>query len=539
MSSGPVSRWITRIFLVAAVCGCSNATHDVLPATDPKDTPESRVGERLFREPRFSQLFYSESQGNVNAEVSGDPVLSALPKQGERLHSPFSGQTISCVACHMVDDAAGVPGGGNRAYADFSPRTLIPVRDDGSVVTTRNTPGLVGAAEGREGPELFHFDGEFATLEDLVIGGWTGRNFGWLPSEGGLARAHVAEIIRGDDGENPIARKYDGKAYSVLLKGEDPTIPAEFRIGESYRVDVANADDEIVARKAAALVAVYMRKLQFSKDPDGLFNGSPYDQFLIQNGLPRAPDPGETGARYADRLAWGVARLSKPRWVSGEFELHRHDFTFGPLELQGLRTFLARRTDPTPESPGFRSVGNCVACHTPPNFTDFKFHNTGEAQDEYDSIHGAGSFLGLAIPTARGARDLSKFRAPPAANHPGSVDLGVWNVFFNPDFPGPQAKLQAILCAGLASCDPSEALPRAVGAFKTPGLRDLGHSDPYLHTGRKATVEDVVRFYVQSSARARTGALRNPDPELARVQIGAADVAGLAAFLRALDEDYE
>jgi cytochrome c peroxidase len=530
----------TGILGALILSACSNATHDVFPVTDPADTPEIRVGERLFREPRFSQLYFSESRGNVNLAVDGVPVLSLLPREGHRLKSPFEGQTMSCVACHMVDDAAAMAGGGVRAYADFTGRTLIPVRDDGSMVTTRNTPALVGASETRELPEVFHFDGEFATLEDLVIGGWTGRNFGWLVSEGATAKAQVAEVLRGDDGNNALARKFDGSSYAVLLKGEDPSIPAEYRVSEKYRIDVAAADDETIARKAAELVAIYMRALQFTKDREGFFSGSPYDEFLSKNGLPRAPETGESRAAYADRLAWEVAKLGKPEWVEGEFELHAHEYRFGPLEYRGLRIFLARQAEPTPVSPGFRSVGNCVACHAPPNFTDFKFHNTGEAQDEYDSIHGSGAFVNLAIPDARtGARDLNRFRVPPSLARPGTVDLGLWNVIFNPAMPAPQAKLQAIVCEGLASCDAGAVLPRAIGAFKTAGLRDLGQSEPYFHTGRKRSVEDVLRFYVQVSAQAHDGTLRNPDPEVARIAIGAEDVEALSAFLRALDEDYE
>jgi len=301
-----------------------------------------------------------------------------------------------------------------------------------------------------------------------------------------------------------------------------------------------NVDDETLYRRAAELVAIYMRGLQFAKDSDGFFSGSPYDEFLRKNDLPRGPEEGETTASYADRLAWEVAKLARPQWVSGEFELHPHEYKFGPLELRGLRTFLARQENPTPTSPGFRSVGNCVACHAPPHFTDFKFHNTGEAQDEYDSLHGAGAFVNLSIPDSKAeSRDLARFRTPPSAARPGVVDLGLWNVLFNPDFPAPQAKLQAIACEGGGICDPSGVLPKAIASFKTPGLRDLGHSDPYLHTGRKHSVEDVARFYIQVSRQARAGALRNQDSEIADIQIDSEDVPALAAFLRALDEDYE
>jgi cytochrome c peroxidase len=61
----------------------------------------------------------------------------------------------------------------------------------------------------------------------------------------------------------------------------------------------------------------------------------------------------------------------------------------------------------------------------------------------------------------------------------------------------------------------------------------------YLHTGSKDTLEDVVRFYVTVSSLARTGQLRNGAPELTAMHITESDVAPLAAFLRALNEDYE
>ena len=48
-----------------------------------------------------------------------------------------------------------------------------------------------------------------------------------------------------------------------------------------------------------------------------------------------------------------------------------------------------------------------------------------------------------------------------------------------------------------------------------------------------------MRFYVTESALARAGQLRNGARELRAMQIGEDDVAPLAAFLRALNEDYE
>ncbi len=86
----------------------------------------------------------------------------------------------------------------------------------------------------------------------------------------------------------------------------------------------------------------------------------------------------------------------------------------------------------------FTGRGRCTTCHIPPNFTDELFHNTGVA-----------------------AR---------AAAH-----------------------------AGTATEDAGRgAVTRAAddtGAFKTPTLRDVASSAPYMHDGSLATLEEVVVFY--------------------------------------------
>jgi cytochrome c peroxidase len=244
--------------------------------------------------------------------------------------------------------------------------------------------------------------------------------------------------------------------------------------------------------------------------------------------------------------------LEEPKFITpadGAFQLIDQLFQFGSLELEGLRIFLDRKR------------GNCVACHTPPRFTDFGFHNTGASQEEYDAMHGAGSFAALAIPdlttrnadpdrylpaTAAHPQALEPFRAPASADAPGRTDLGMWNIFHNPDVPNrrQQHNLRRMVCAsmgpnGACSATLDELGDAAIGLFKTPGLRTLAQSAPYLHTGAKDTVEDVVRFYVTESALARAGQLRNGARELRAMQIGEDDVAPLAAFLRALNEDYE
>ncbi len=125
-----------------------------------------------------------------------------------------------------------------------------------------------------------------------------------------------------------------------------------------------------------------------------------------------------------------------------------------------------------------------------------------------------------------------------SAGQPGLTDLGLWNVFANPDLPRPQATLSKILC-DLRPCTPDALLGQSVARFKTPGLRDLGHSGPYLHTGRSDILENVIGLYGRFSTFARAGTMRNPDPLLKGIALQSGDMAALVAFLKALNEDYE
>ena len=74
--------------------------------------------------------------------------------------------------------------------------------------------------------------------------------------------------------------------------------------------------------------------------------------------------------------------------LDGNFQFHGpQPFEFGAQELAGLKIFLTEPAIPPTASPAEEiagKVGNCLACHAAPNFTDFKLHNTGIAQNEYD-----------------------------------------------------------------------------------------------------------------------------------------------------------
>jgi hypothetical protein len=639
-----------QVFLVA-IFGCLwlVAVNFQVQAADDDTVGGANIGERLFSETRFAEFFFTNSGGNANAMLpsGGDPVMNMTASIYGPLPGPFAGQSMNCRACHLVEEQETT---GNRTYCDFAPRSPIPDIGDGRTTTTRNAMPLVDALLARNTPLFLHNDGQFATPQDLIVGTLTGRNYGWKPTEYATAIHHIANIIRGDDGSGTLAQNYGGWPYSIAFEGLSE-IQTQYLIPPRNRLNVTITDpnnpnyasDGAIVQDVASLIQQYLATLVFSQDTNGNFNGSPYDAFLIKNGLPQKPSPNETPLQYGRRLLRLVAALANPQWVTdpadGHFVTNTHGqlFQFGSNELAGLEMFLTDRGNLSAaedlQLQGIttgREVGNCATCHAPPAFTDFLFHNNGAAQEEYDSIFGNGAFMTIPVPgfserqsnydaylpaTTNHPNATGIFELPPASSQPGQVDLGLWNVFANPDFPAPQAGLQQVLpqllavlpmqinqaarlgnnyalsgtngspgwtynvliatnlllplaewtvlatnlidsnggfgvtnaiapgttqvyyALALGTIPPAAALPGTIALFKTPTLRDLVSSEPYLHTGRMNTIEAVLNFYQNFSGLARSGGVRNGDPQLSNISLDGSAVAPLAAFLRALDEE--
>ena len=114
----------------------------------------------------------------------------------------------------------------------------------------------------------------------------------------------------------------------------------------------------------------------------------------------------------------------------------------------------------------FLKKARCTRCHSGFNFTDEKFHNLGI---DWDSDH---------------------------------IDLGRYTVTKNPE---------------------------DIGAFKTPTLREISRTAPYMHNGRFATLRDIVEFYNQ-------GGIKNPhqDPLIIPLKLAEQEKSDLVEFLRSL-----
>jgi cytochrome c peroxidase len=78
-----------------------------------------------------------------------------------------------------------------------------------------------------------------------------------------------------------------------------------------------------------------------------------------------------------------------------------------------------------------------------------------------------------------------------------------------------------------------EASHAAFGQFKTPTLRNLGHTAPYMHDGRYATLREVVVHYSElDMERIHT----HGEQLLRPLELAPAEIDDLVAFLESLTD---
>jgi cytochrome c peroxidase len=149
----------------------------------------------------------------------------------------------------------------------------------------------------------------------------------------------------------------------------------------------------------------------------------------------------------------------------------------------------------------FVSNGGCFQCHRGPSFTDEEFHA-----------------LGLVGENGRVPDDPARLAA---------VDFLRGNPFnaagrFSDAPDSPKAKLSSAL----------RRSPELFGQFRTPPLRGVAETAPYMHDGRFATLEDVVRFYDTLEGAAPGG--HHGEQVLVPLELGERGRSDLVAFLRSL-----
>ncbi len=384
----------------------------------------------------------------------------------------------SCAICHLTDQDPQ----GRRVFTDFFNRSWVPYRnEDPRRTEIRNSPTLLDVAL----MPLLHLDGEFKSLEELVAGTFSGRPMGWLPGEEEQAFDQIQSVLLAD-------------------KATESSVSYREQFKAAFDVELEKLSRDQIIGLVSKAVAGFMRTMRSKQD-------SPYDRFVKLNGLDAAPAAGESAKAFAART---LARLDDLETKNSL----KFGNGFNRAALDGFRIFL--RTE------GTASVGNCVACHTPPLFTDNSFHNLGVSQAEFDRLNGEGKFAQLDIPdVATAKRPAVKFRETVEKGRMGFADLGHWNFL--------DLKTSTLRRAGESD---DQLLRRMIGAFKTPTLRHLAYSEPYFHSGDYLSLEDALREIVRLSEMARAGKVREADEELPKIRLKETDIAPLMAFLATLNE---
>lgn len=139
-------------------------------------------------------------------------------------------------------------------------------------------------------------------------------------------------------------------------------------------------------------------------------------------------------------------------------------------------------------------------------------------QSAYDR-HIAGDSAAMSLEAQRG---LAVFEGKGSClachNGPNLTDWGFYNIGVNSDDPG----------RGAIAQDDSEKV-EFNGAFKTPGLRNVALTAPYMHDGSIGTLEQVVAFYDRGGDR-----MDNRSALIEPLGLSEAEKWDLVAFLNAL-----
>jgi cytochrome c peroxidase len=140
------------------------------------------------------------------------------------------------------------------------------------------------------------------------------------------------------------------------------------------------------------------------------------------------------------------------------------------MVLFGLRL---NEDDPVKVDASLLKKANCTACHAGANFSDEMFHNIGVGADE----------------------KTGKL-----------ADIGRWEI------------------SPIGSKNSTEK-----GAFKTPTVRDITRTGPYMHDGSEKTLEQVVEYY-------NKGGNKNPylDADMKPLNLTDQEKADLVEFMKAL-----
>ena len=77
------------------------------------------------------------------------------------------------------------------------------------------------------------------------------------------------------------------------------------------------------------------------------------------------------------------------------------------------------------------------------------------------------------------------------------------------------------------------------GSFKTPSLRNIDKTAPYMHNGAYSTIEEIIEFYKKGGGEGLGLGIQNQTLPFDSLQLSSVEVDHLKKFLLSLtDENY-
>jgi cytochrome c peroxidase len=221
-------------------------------------------------------------------------------------------------------------------------------------------------------------------------------------------------------------------------------------------------------------IGYVVERIRGLRDYDGLFPRAFGDRQVSSERI------GAALAAYERTLVAGDSRFDRWRYGGDAAAL-------GADEKRGFELFLGK--------------ARCAACHLVGSrdalFTDHAFHNTGIGWRQTYAVPER-----TRVELAPGVYAELDRRTVESFSEPSATDVGRYEITLD---------------------------PRDRWAYKTPSLRNVALTAPYMHDGSLATLEAVIEFYDR-------GGIDNPgkSPLIAPLALNAEERSALAAFLRAL-----
>lgn len=350
--------------------------------------------------------------------------------------------TVACANCHQPE----------RSFTDGLPLAK------GLALTARNAPTLVNVFA----QFWFFWDGRADSLAAQAVKPIEDDK------EHGITRAHVAHHVF----------RYYREEYEALFGPLSPEWMAKLPPAARAPQPVLAVSDKVVRGAMASLgSAATIRRLAASAATRGV----PAQDAFFREVVGETPVPGPAEKAYAaldatsrkalnelmgnvglalEAFEKGIVANQSPfdafveRWLASNEEDPKPflDDSFGARELLGLSLFVGK--------------GACQTCHNGGAFSDSQFHNIGLPEE------GEILSLGRSIGILKTLRD--EFNCHGA-------------------FAKLTERQQSQSCLDLAFLDAET--PEAVGSFKTPTLRNLTDTAPYMRDGRFATLREVIDHY--------------------------------------------